>query len=184
MCETSSTHRKATHFDCIVGMILHARLTVQWVSQFQFELEWDKIYNTLQRRLPCTWQCKHSCIMPAADAWNVVVWCISLVFLSWTHLRRCLTDSVRITIRIFMWMLQATGKPQHKFCIIANESHTRVCFLISHLDSFSFCSAQHYTTSQKGEQPISCWRGAPSITLRLSLETLGKTEYCFKRRVC
>ena len=77
-------------------------------------------------------------------------------------------------------MLQATGKPQCKFYIIANESHTRVCFLISHLDSFSFCSAQHYTTSQKGEQPISCWRGAPSITLRLSLETLGKTEYCLK----
>ena len=39
MCEMSSTHRKAMHFDCIVDMILHTRLTVQWVSQFQFELE-------------------------------------------------------------------------------------------------------------------------------------------------
>ena len=68
-----------------------------------------------------------------------------------------------------MWMLLATGKPQCKFCIIANESPTRVCFLISHLDSFSLCSAQHYTTSQKGDRPIS-----------LSLETLVKIEYCFK----
>ena len=68
-----------------------------------------------------------------------------------------------------MWMLLATGNPQCKFYIIANESPTRVCFLISHLDSFSLCSAQHYTTSQKGDRPIS-----------LSLETLVKIEYCFK----
>ena len=77
-------------------------------------------------------------------------------------------------------MLLATGKPQRKFCIIANESPTRVCFLISHLESFSFCSAKHFTISQKGNRPISCWRGVPSITLILSLETLVKLNIALK----